>query len=53
MPGTDPSRLTLEVEPTVESGSQSSVLSAHVDSSNASTATHDTNVKHRRCAGLF
>jgi len=54
MPGMDPSRLPLEVESTAESGSQlSSVLSAHVDSSTASTATHDANVKHRRCPGLF
>jgi len=54
MPGTDPSRLPLEVGSTAESGFQSSsVLSAHVDSSTASTATHEANVKHSRCPGLL
>jgi len=54
MPGMDPSRLPLEVDSMAESGSQSSsVLSAHVDSSTASTATYDANVKHTRCPGLF
>jgi len=54
MPGTDPSRLPLEVESTAESGSRSlSVLPAYVDSSTASTATYEANVKHRRCRGLF
>jgi hypothetical protein len=54
MPGMDPSRLPLEVGSTAESGSQSSsVLSAHVDSSTASTATHEANVKHNRYPGLL
>ena len=53
MAGMDPSRLPLEVESTTESGSQSlsSVLSAHVDSSTASTATHEAKVQHSRCLG--
>lgn len=44
MPGMDPSRLLLEVESTAEYGSQSSVLSAHADSSTASTTTHEASV---------
>jgi hypothetical protein len=54
MAGMGPSHLSLEVRSTTESRSQpSSVLSAHIDHSTASTATNDANVKHSRCPGLL